>query len=319
MNDMNLFDRFHAAFDIAPPAGGFERLRRELTSHSAARRRRPAFHLRWNMGLRLVAAVAAVVIAIALLAGYLAGHSGLVGGVPAGSGGSVASYQSLMKANNDAWHNAPFNCVQVTDASCVHDMAVNRAVLVKWRSDLGSINTPAQFVVIDAQIKRHLDSLIRVADIVINAINTRNQAVFDAGNQYATAVTGWLQQVTNGISATHPVTTSQYTGVLHTTYSYFFGSQTYATVCSSLQDALCQHDLNASMEGVGQMQADAAENQAPAAMAAKDLNLQKDLAQADDALMQMGEALVNNDSAALQHASTAYSDAIVAVSSDLQS
>lgn len=322
MDDMNLFDRFHAAFEVAPPRGAFERLQRDLIKQSAAgRRRRPAFHVRWTkMTLRLTAAVAAVVIAIALLAAYLSGHGALTGATPAGSGGGVAAYQQLIKTNDDAWVNEPFNCVQVTDASCAHDLAANKAILVKWRGDLGSFDTPQRFAVIDAQIKRHLESLIRMAGVMATAINTRNQALFDAANNYATAATNWLTGVSVGISATRAVTASQYADLLQTNYSILAGSQSLTgTICASLQDALCQHDLTAGMQGIGQMQADVIEYEAPSALADRDLNVQKDLAQADSALMQMGEALVNNDSAALRMGSAAFSDALIALSSDLQS
>ena len=322
MEDMTLFDRFHAAFEESPPRGAFERLQRELIDHSPARRRaRPAFQMRiGRMGLRLAAAAAAVVIAIALVAAYLAAQHPTTGGIPAGSGGDVAAYQQLITADNDAWHNQPFRCVQVTDATCAHDLAANGAILAKWRSDLGSIQTPSQFAVIDAQIKRHLDSLIRVGGVMGTAVNTRNQALFDAGNSYAAAATGWLQAVSTAISATRVVTASQYTNLLDTEYATQFGSQsTPFTTCASLEDALCGNDLAAATQGIGQMQADVVRFEAPDALAARDLNLQKDLAQADDALMQMGEALVNNDAAALRLSSGAFNDALVAISSDLQS
>jgi len=58
---------------------------------------------------------------------------------------------------------------------------------------------------------------------------------------------------------------------------------------------------------------------APAEFSDRNSTLQSDLAQADNALMAAGNALLQNDSVALKSARAAYLDAMTAVSADLQS
>ena len=86
MDERFLFERFHEALDMEPRPGAYDRLRTSMKSQPVPPQRRPVFRMRWTkMGLRLTAAVAAVVIAIALVAAFLATHHAPVGIAPAGS------------------------------------------------------------------------------------------------------------------------------------------------------------------------------------------------------------------------------------------
>src|SRR5205085_2542320 len=198
-----------------PPRGAFERLRSDLIKHSAARPARRAFRMRWSrMSLRLTAAVAVVVIAIVLVAAYIAGQRPSVTSVPASSGASVAAYQAMIRTNHDAWVTTPFNCHTVTDSSCAADVAANRAVIVKWRNDLGSFRTPNQFGVIDAQIRKHLDALLPKFDVAADAVSNHNQALLDEALSYGNLETTWLDHAAQGISRSHQATSSQYTSLV---------------------------------------------------------------------------------------------------------
>ena len=323
MEDMNLFDRFHAAFDEAPPRGAFERLQSDLTKHSAARHARPAFHMRWSrMSLRLTAAVAVVVIAIALIAAYIAAQRPTVGAVPAGY--SVAAYQSMVQANYSAWGTTPFNCHTVTDSSCATDLASNQAVLLKWRNELDSFRTPNQFAVIDAQMRKHLDAMFRKLGIAATAVNSNNQNLFDNALFYGRLDVTWLDHAVHGIVGSHIATSSQYVALVQAQRANLVNGcsscqqDAILADCATVGDPLCPHDVTTDSDFLGVMQAEFVKTAAPAEFSDQGSTLQTDLAQADNALMAAGNALLQNDSVALKSARAAYLDAMTTVSADLQ-
>jgi hypothetical protein len=323
MEDMNLFDRFHAAFDEAPPQGAFERLQSDLTKHSAARRARPAFQMRWSrMSLRLTAAVAVVVLAIALIAAYLAAQRPTVGGVPASN--SVAAYQSMVQANYDTWGSTPFNCHTVTDSSCATDLASNQAVLLKWRRELDSFRTPNQFAVIDAQIRKHVDAMFQKLSAAATAVNSHNQNLFDNAQFYGRIDFTWLDHAVQAIAGSHGATSSQYIALVQAERAILVGCsscQQDRTLgdCVTSGDPICPHDVTTDSDFLGTIQAEFVKTAAPAEFSGQNSTLQTDLAQADNALMAAVNALLQNDSVALKSARAAYLDAMTAVSGDLQS
>jgi len=325
MEDMSLFDRFHAAFEEAPPRGAFERLQSDLIKHSAARRARPAFHMRWSrMSLRLTAAVAVVVIAIALVAAYIAAQRPTVGGMPAGY--SVAAYQSMVQANYSVWGSTPFNCHTVADSSCATDLASNQAILLKWRNELDSFRTPNQFAVIDAQMRKHLDAMLQKLGISATAVNSNNQNLFDSALFYGRIDVTWLDHAAQGIASSHVATSGQYIALVQAERATFMNNgcsscQQDATLgdCATIGDPICPHDVTTDSDFLGLMQADFAKTAAPAEFSDRSSTLQIDLAQADNALMAADNALLQNDSVAFKSARAAYLDAMTAVSADLQS
>ena len=324
MEDMNLFDRFQAAFEEAPPGGAFERLQTDLMKHSAARGARPAFHMRWSrMSLRLTAAVAVVLVAIALVAAYIAAQRPSVGSVPAGY--SVAAYQSMVQTNYGAWLSAPFNCHTVADSSCATDLAGNQAVLLKWRSELDSFRTPNQFAVIDAQMRKHLDAMLQKFGVEATAVNSHNQNLFDSALFYGRIDVTWLEHAAQGIASSYVANSSQYVALVQAERANLMSGcsscQSDATLadCATIGDPLCPHDVTTDSDFLGTMQADFVKTAAPAEFRDRSSTLQIDLARADNALMAAGNALLQNDSVELKAARASYLDAMTAVSADLQS
>ncbi|HET7466233.1 MAG TPA: hypothetical protein VFL29_06185 [Candidatus Dormibacteraeota bacterium] len=278
------------------------------------------------MGLRLAAVVTVAVIAIALVAAYLAGQRLLVGGVPAGSSSSIAAYQALVVADHGAWTAATSNCQTLQAQACVAELAPDRAILAKWRNDVGSSPTPQRFAVINAQMKRHLDDLIQMFDTAIAAEGTGNQALYDKVAYYATLDSAWLGHAVQGISRSHLSTASQYTALVQAHHADFvsicssFCPQDAAVAdCAAIDDPLCPHDIITESDFIGVIQADFVETASPAEFSDQNSALQIDLAQADNALVAMSNALLHSDAAGLKAARASYADALVAVEADLQS
>ena len=328
MDDMTLFNRFHAAFDVAPPAGGFERLRRELSSYRPDRTGRPAFRMRSSkMGLRLAAVVAVAVIAIAIVGAYLAGHKALLGYEAAGSSQNVAAYQSLVKADHDTFWNQPIHCQPITDPRCKSDGAANMTEVLKWQSDLRSFETPPQFAIIDAQMRLHLQNLTVYMTAGQAALNAGDEATLAHASSFGGNDLTWLDRITNAITTTRVATAAQYTSLLKTEYELGFScsppscdlTAQFAQFCPAMDSPLCTHDIANAFQGIGLVQQDVVMNRAPNELSVRDATLQHDLAQADDALLQMEMAQYRIDAKSLMSARAAFLGATVAISTDLQS
>jgi hypothetical protein len=329
MEDMNLFDRFHTAFEEAPPRGAFERLQRDLIKHSAARDvRRPAFRMRWTrMSLRLTAAVAVVVIAIALVAAYMAGRQALVGESPAGSGTNVAAYQSMVRSDDDALDAVPFQCGSMTEPGCPADLAQHLSALHRWQTDLAAFATPTQFKLIDTQIRAHMTEMTYMLEAHTAAMQAGDAIKFNNATNYANDDLTWLDRAARAIYSAGPASPANYASLIQADYQILIrdcsSCQDLATPggssCASPHDTLCPHDLSSAIDNVGMVQADVVQNTAPTELAERNATLQKDLAQADDALIAMEKAQLNGDTAALKSGRSAYADAMVAIATDLQS
>jgi len=75
MDERAVFERFHEALELEPQPGAYERFRADFINPAVAAGRRPVFRLRFTkMSLRVAAALAVAVIAMALIAGYAATH-----------------------------------------------------------------------------------------------------------------------------------------------------------------------------------------------------------------------------------------------------
>ena len=275
------------------------------------------------MSLRLTAAVAVVVIAIALIAAYIAAQRPSVGSLPASD--SVAGYQSRVQANYNVWLSTPFSCHTVTDSSCSTDLASNQAVLLKWRNELDSFRAPNQFAVIDAQLQKHLDAMFQKLGAMAIAVNSHNQSQFDNAMFYGRIDITWLNHAAQGIAGSHAATSSQYNALVQAERETFVSGcsncqQDDALAdCATFGDPLCPHDVTLVSDLIGTVQADFVETGAPAEFSDQTTTLQVDLAQADNALMAAANALFQNDSVELKSARAAFLDAMTAVTSDLQS
>ena len=325
MEDMSLFDRFHAAFEEAPPRGAFERLQSDLTKHSAARRARPAFHMRWSrMSLRLTAAVAVVVIAIALVAAYIAAQRPTVGGMPAGS--SLADYQTMISRDAGLLNNSGGdNCNSIDNSKCPDELRSVISVVRHWQADLSSVRTPQQFAVIDGQLRTHLIALDTLLSRGLAAAISHNQVQFDAALGDASNYSfNWIDLVAPAIEHAASASSSNYialTGAIGEVLSGCVGCHELTaltpTGCFGDQAALCGSYLVESGAQITEEQAALVQSLAPSSFATKASNLQSDLDAADTAIIEMYDAHTSGDQRAFNSARAAFSNALSVVQTDI--
>ena len=328
MDDRTLFDRFHEALDIEPRPGAYERMRLAMTSHPVALKRRPALRTRWSiMGLRVAAVLAAAVIAIAVGAAILAGHHGPVGSVPAGADPNVKAYRTMVSTDFRALGNWDFfSCGGVADTvACQAMVSRNLVPLQTWVSDLDSFHTPPRFAVLDGMLRRHLSTEISDLMAMLAYQNTKNERGFSLANGGAFYEVAWVAPAVAAIEGTYPTVAGSYHDGLviagRSLDACATGSpgpgdiacaQLFHQMCDSIGDQACVNDAHASAAQVQSFLIGLLQNPASSALAAKDLQIQADLAQVDTYLLAITDAVMSGKSEAVRSAETSYSHAVSA-------
>lgn len=331
MEERTFFDRFHEALDIEPRPGAYERLRTELTRKPVALKRRPAFRMRFTkMTLRLTAAVAAVLIAIALIATFVAVHNHPVGVVPA-TDANVKTFRALIVADYNAMNASTSNhCGTIDDAGCAAALVPVIAALQKWADDINAYpNTPAQYKLLASALRVHVLSVIKDSNAAIAYQKAGDAADFDFAMRGTFYQRAWVDPASFAIEGTYQGGAPTYSqavaaakraiqGCMSSTPGpYVLGCnhlQQYEP-CDGAQKQVCEADLENTETLIEQSLVDTALN--PSSKTSY-LQLQQDLGSADAGLLAIREVLVNRgDSGDLNIAQTAFSKAMNAAEFDV--
>jgi hypothetical protein len=325
MDDRVMFDRMHDALDIEPPAGAYERMRVALATSPAQPHEWPVFRMKGSkMGFRLAAGLTLLVLVGGIVAAYLAAHNATTSRAPAGSGRTIAAYQSLVNVddqNANATWSAP--CDTSTHTGCQGDATRALVALHQWLDDLNRSEPPARFLVVDAQLRLHISGSISG----LNALLAANQANDSNGidRAYLLAVDGrvWIDTVVPSIVSSKQVTVATYTISVRAQS----GSLTSCADCQVLtgqsqidcaqnQD-FCQTLLDGADLQVWSLQTTLVALAAPDSLSAKDTRIQQDLAQADSALIAMRASLPTGNQAGFDAGRITLRSALAAVNRDV--
>ena len=325
MDERILFERLHDALDIEPHPDAYERLRVALAKRPAQPRRWLVLRMRGsNMGLRLAAGLAFLVLAAALVAAFLAAHNATTGSVPAGTGQTIQAYQKLvgddaLQANN-TWSSP---CDTTQHSGCQAD--ANRALvaLQQWSDDLNRSEPPARFAVVDAQLRLHITGSIAGLNALLAASQAGDQTGMDRAYLLALAGRLWTDAVVPSVVASQQVNVAGYTNAVRTESNSLASCGSCQDLagqgqidCSNSQPSTCQNLVDAAAGQIAGFQATLAASAAPDSLTAKDAHLQQDLAQADTALIGMNAALSTGDQAAFNARRSALQLALAAGNRD---
>ena len=333
MDERALFDQFHEALDIEPRPGAADLLVLQLTRPPVAAMRRPAFHTRWTkMGFRLSAAMTAVVIAIALIAAFLASHNAAVGNIQARPDPTVKPYQTMMRSDYAAFDqvtNANNHCGTIQDTGCAGAVSNVVPVMQKWINDLTTTPTPSQYAVLNGQLRRHLTQVITD----LNAA-TRFQAANDAGGfnlalNSALFERAWIDPTTFALEGSYRKVAGSYRDAIalvrQSLDTCVNGRPDPAALgCSQLsstQQLACSgptclgYAQNADTD-LQMLLIALAQNPAPSSVKAKAAQLQTDLANADTNLVAYSDALLKSDIGNADVARNAFGLAVNVADSD---
>ncbi len=316
--------------DVLPPAPWLEAavtedLRKRLSrkrqgsdSRGSARARN-AFP-RW--AIQLAAAVLIAAIGVAAVTTFIQLHHRAPQSIPA-SPLSIAAYQRLTVQDDTRLGNSANDACLTLESVCPAPGHPYLTALQQWLADLNHAVPPARFAVIDAQLRQHLAANISDIKVGFAAYQARDAEGLDRANFAGSHVGAWLDAVAAGIAASHEGTAAKYIASLGTANLNFEGCITcgeLATVkadCTPEPSLACETDIASVMSTIGTVQTAVTEVTAPSSLAAPDAVLQRDLAQADTALIAMSSADLAGDQAAVQGGLQSLQQALQAVKADL--
>src|SRR5207248_6134881 len=328
MDERTIFDRFHDALDVEPRGGAYDRLRFELTSSPIVLKRRPGSGTRFTrMGFRIVAAAVAALIVVLAVVGYLSLHHPAVGMVPANPGPDVRPYQALIARDYATTYSSESaHCDSITDAGCPAAIDKVSTNLAAWQQDLKEFKTPPRFIQIDAMLRGHLAAAVAAGNAAKAAQKAGNVALFDAAAAEHLSVRAFIVELAAAIADTRVLPAASYTSGV-TDQKDLLASCTPCApylvtppiTCTKGQLAACVGDAVAVDAQIYDFETAIVQGAAPAALAAKDGTLQKDLVNADSALLAMVRAGLAGDPAAFNSAAASAQASISAVSADAAS
>lgn len=329
MDERTLFDLFHDALDIEPRPGSYERMRIALTTYAVPLTRRPAFRMRWKkMGFRAAAALTAVVIAIALMAAFLAGRHGPlpVGTEPAGQDQRVMAYRAMMHSDyRDMANSTSSHCYSIDDAACEAAIKGMIATLQQWVDHMDSFQTPSQYAALDQQVRRHLKGVIVELNAAVAFQKANDEEGFKLAMHAARYERTWADLVALAIngdygmlanSSEEAFTNTKQALVACIAASAGPGSGTCSKLarqqsCLGANADLCQAYVQDAETQLQSWLVALMQNPPPAAQATKTSKLLTYLAQADTALLAITDAMLKGDAAKVDAAQQSFAGGLL--------
>jgi hypothetical protein len=204
------------------------------------------------------------------------------------------------------------HCGTIQDTGCASALKPVLVTLEKWVSDLNAFQTPAQFAVLDGQLRRHLNALISEAKVLVVFQKAKNQPAFDAVQSEATLQQEWIDEASFAVAAPNP----NHRGSFHDALTM---TKTFVDDCTNAPaDTTCATDPLLASHELEAVLVDLLFVPAPTALTLEDARLQADLAAADTALLAVTDSQLNGrGKAATDVARNSFVAAIAAARSDL--
>ena len=334
MDERTLFDRFHEALDVEPRAGAYERLRTELISQPVALRRGPVFRVRFpKMAFRLSAALVAVLIAIALIATFIAVHNRAVGEVPAQPDQNLKTYEAMILRDYNAMNaSTSSHCATVEDPGCAAALIPVKAALQKWIDDMANFpGTPAQLKAVDATLRAHLKDVITDADAELVYLKSGDAMHFNLAQGHAVFERAWVDPASFALEGAYQrVAASVSDAIARARYSvagclgHTPGPNEVAcnrivnrAVCWPGDESACEADVETVEAQIQLLLIGMAQNAAPSSKAADYAMVESDLTRADAAALDVHDAVLTGSLASLNAASGALTTAMEEANRDL--
>jgi hypothetical protein len=341
MDERTLFDEFHEALEMEPRPGAYERMRFAMTNQPVVLKRRPAFQMRWSrMGLRVTAAVAAGLIAIAVISVFLVARHAPVGSVPAGQDPHVRAYSAMIRKNYNSYvnllnltFNSANNCDSVLNTGCPVAIKTMLPQFQRWLNDLNSFQTPSGYAVIDGQLRRHLSAKVAVLNAVLAFQQAQDENGYSLAMYNASYEVAWLEPTVFALDGDYPRVAGSYQDAVSLA-GHALDACAYSKpgpsemgcdalyqheTCTGAAARNCQSDIQSAETQIQTLLIGLLQNPAPSALANRSEQVQARLAEADTALLATTNALMRGDSAKVAAGESAYMAAILAADASAHS
>lgn len=328
-NERQLKMEFGRALDeVLPPAPWLEaavtedlrkrRSRRSVVRTSGTHQKsnwlpRPAMQL--AAGLLVLMLAAAAVVTFAALR-YHAPQSEPAGAI------SIEAYQRMLSFDDALLNVSRDNNCADLQSVCPAPPGPLATALQRWLDDLNRSDPPARFAVIDVQLRRHIAANIADLDAVFLAYQTRDENGLLLANQAAANQQHWLDIAASSIKESQPGTAASYVSSIGAAYQTFGGcaacqSLIAAVDCTDIKSWSCEYAVIRAVAPVEALEIAPVRVSTPPSLSAQDTRLQKDLAQADTAVLAIATARVTGDQTAFNAGRLMLQQALLAINADV--
>jgi hypothetical protein len=285
----------------------------------SSQRRRPA----WSRGgVQLAAGVLIVVLAGAALAAFVESRYFTPRSESAGLG--LVSYQTMVSSdfNRVRYSGSGIDCTTV-QSNCLGPGTQVLGAIQRFLDDLNRYQPPANLAVTNGLMRQHLAAGMADLNGVFAAYAAKDQVGLDRDNYLFNAQGEWLSAITTSISQSQQGTVASYIDSVRagkqgmTTCNGCRQLQLAGQDCAEIQTALCEADVVYAKLDIEILESALATVTAPPSLLDQDALLQRDLAQADAAVLALASAQLTGDQAGFNTGRVLLAQRLPALAADL--
>jgi hypothetical protein len=236
----------------------------------------------------------------------------------------LASYQAMVggDVNRLIYSGSGIDCTTV-QANCGGPGRDVLAALQRFLDDLTRSQPPASLAVTNSLLRRHLAEGIADFNGVLAAYAAKDQVALDRDNYLFNAQGEWVSAITTSISQSQQGTVASYIDSVRA------GKQGMATCngcrplqlaghdCTEIQTVRCEADVVYAKLDIETLESALVNVTPPSSLADQDALLQRDLAQADAAVLALARAQLTGDQAGFDTARASLAQKLPAIDADL--
>jgi hypothetical protein len=318
--------------EVLPPAPWLEAavkddLRRRRSHGWAGRgpgksQRRP---VRWHLSpVQLAAGVLIVVLAGAALAAFLEVRNLAPRSEPAAL--DLARYQAMVSSDvnrliisNSA---SGMDCTTV-QSNCKGPGEQLLGAFQRFLDDLNRSQPPTSLAVTNGLMRRHLAAAIADINGVFAAYAAKDQVALDRDNYLLSAQGEWLSAITTGIAKSRQGTVASYIDSVQaakqgmTSCNGCRPVQLAGQDCAEIQTVLCEADVVYAKLDIEALESALTTVTAPSSLADQDALLQRDLAEADAAVLALASAQLTGDQSGFITSRVLLAQKLLSIDADL--
>ena len=236
----------------------------------------------------------------------------------------LGAYQAIVggDVNRLIYSGSGIDCTTV-QANCGGPGRDVLAALQRFRDDLTRSQPPASMAVINSLLRRHLAEGIADFNGVLAAYAAKDQVALDRDNYLFNAQGEWVSAITTSISQSQQGTVASYIDSVRA------GKQAMATCngcrplqlagqdCTEIQTVRCEADVVYAKLDIETLESALVNVTPPSSLVEQDALLQRDLAQADAAVLALARAQLTGDQDGFNAARASLAQKLPAIDADL--
>jgi hypothetical protein len=284
-----------------------------------SQRRRPVWP---RSAVQVAAGVVIVVLVGAALAAFFESRYFTPRSEPAAL--DLVSYQAMVNSdfNRLSYSGSGIDCTTV-NSNCPGPGKQVLGAIQRFIDDLNHYQPPASLAATNGLMRRHLAAGIADLNGVFAAYAAKDQVALDRNNYLFNSQGEWLSAITTSIAKSQQGTVASYIDSVRA------GKQVMASCngcrplelagqdCAEIQTMLCEADVVYAKLDIETLESALVTVTAPTSLADQDALLQRDLAQADAAVLALASAQLTGDQAGFNTARVLLAQKLLAIDADL--